>query len=169
MEISAYFRETQNWSPLCSSLLVTNEQAFLTVGILEISVMIPTVYFNLQIAMRLLNLPGPSEQHWLATSPIWPEINKYGLNVQHKIAQRLQKLIYRHLSTDCFMRISLHSLGYIKLSIEHSSTCDSRTNLNYTTQNVNFGRRCSQHPLSTPLSSVYSADAHFMHWRWVRI
>ena len=26
-------------------------------------------------------------------------------------AQRLQKLIYLHLSTDCFMKISLHSAG----------------------------------------------------------
>ena len=43
-----------------------------------------------------------------------------------------QRLHYLHLSTDCFMKISFQSTG---LSIEHSTTCDSRTNLNYMINN----------------------------------
>ena len=74
----------------------------------------------------------------------------------HKIVTILQKLIYLHLFTDCSMKISLdamiarlernlyktvckqrqiNNLVYflcIKLSIEHSTKCDSRTQLNNT-------------------------------------
>ena len=34
-----------------------------------------------------------------------------------EVTQRLRKLIYLHLSTDCFMKISLHSLGPLSLSL----------------------------------------------------
>ena len=40
--------------------------------------------------------------------------------------QRLQKLIYLHLPTDCFIKISLQFMGP-----DHSTMCFSRTNLNY--------------------------------------
>ena len=43
------------------------------------------------------------------------------------LAQRFQKLIYLHLFTDCFMKISLQSSELIG----HSATCDSKTHLNY--------------------------------------
>ena len=45
--------------------------------------------------------------------------------------QRLQKLIYLCLSTDCFMKISLHSSGscFMKTSLHSSGSCFMKTSL----------------------------------------
>ena len=43
------------------------------------------------------------------TIQIWSGITHGRVLNEELSAQRLQKLIYLHLSTDCFMKISLHS------------------------------------------------------------
>ena len=74
--------------------------------------------------------------------------------------QRLQKLIYLYLSTDCFMKICLQSWS-IKLSIEHCTTCDSRKNLNYMMLEYNKVYRYSMFRYSTLPGVKTVATSHW--------
>ena len=55
-------------------------------------------------------------------------------NIHITNTQRFQRLMYQYLFTECFMKISPQSLEQIQFvhSTEHSTTCDSRTHLNFT-------------------------------------
>ena len=90
----------------------------------------------------MLNPNVPTFTHHM-TSSVWLcYLIIYHVYISFDI-QRFYKLIYLHLPTYSFMKISLGKCRQmqinwileflcIKLSIEHSTTWDSRTNLNYT-------------------------------------
>ena len=84
---------------------------------------------------------------FMRTLFVYPILQQSGCRPIYMVinTQRFWKLIYLHLPTDCFMKISLPSTGLrrlernlheYKFSIEHSTTCDSRTNLNYMVINI---------------------------------
>ena len=63
-------------------------------------------HFDLQFSN--VSVVAESRKH---TIQICSEITRGRVLNGELYAQRLQKLIYLHLSTDCFMQISLHSSG----------------------------------------------------------
>ena len=95
--------------------------ALITVGRVHGTVLTPGLYAfpqNVMMDTQLMTM-------------VIASVSKYILHY----TQRFLKLICWHLPTYCFMKSSLQSTG---CSIEHSTTCDSRTDLNYTYYISNF-------------------------------